>query len=92
MKQKIHILINEEARRLGLFYGFWNWFFIFQKDLLDLNIKVNFFSSMNDKFFDADHLFLNSMNFEITELFTVPFDPFSFAIPEEFKRIQKKEK
>ena len=39
-----------------------------------------------------DHLFLNSMNFEITELYTVPFDPFSFAIPEEFKRIQKKEK
>ena len=39
-----------------------------------------------------DHLLLNSMNFEITELYTVPFDPFSFAIPEEFKRIHKKEK
>ena len=39
-----------------------------------------------------DHLFLNSMNFEITELYTIPFDPFSFAIPEEFKRIHKKEK
>ena len=39
-----------------------------------------------------DHMFLNSMNFEITELFTVPFDPFSFAIPEDFKRIEKKEK
>ncbi len=63
MKQKIHILINEEARRLGLYYGFWNWFFIFQKDLIDFNIEVNFFSSMNDKFFDADHLFLNSRSF-----------------------------
>ena len=59
MKQKINILINEEARKLGLYYGFWNWFFIFEKDLSDLNIKVNFFSSMNDKFFNADHLFLN---------------------------------
>ena len=63
MKQKINILINEEARKLGLYYGFWNWFFIFEKDLSDLNIKVNFFSSMNDKFFNADHLFLNSRSF-----------------------------
>ena len=46
MKQKIHILINEEARRLGLYYGFWNWFFIFQKELNDLDIKVEFFSSI----------------------------------------------
>ena len=63
MKQKIHILINEEARRLGLYYGFWNWFFIFQKDLKDLDIEVDFFSSLNDRFFEADHLFLNSRSF-----------------------------
>ena len=50
MKQKIHILINEEARRLGLYYGFWNWFFIFQKELNDLDIKVEFFSSIKSKF------------------------------------------
>lgn len=60
MKQKINILINEEARRLGLYYGFWNWFFIYQKELLDLEIEVNFFSKPLGKFFDADHLFLNS--------------------------------
>ena len=36
-----------------------------------------------------DHLFLNSMNFEITELYTIPFEPSSFAIPEEFQRTQK---
>lgn len=63
MKQKIHILINEEARRLGLYYGFWNWFFIFQKELNDLDIKVEFFSSIKSKFLDADHLFLNSRSF-----------------------------
>ncbi len=63
MKQKIHILINEEARRLGLYYGFWNWFFIFQKDLKDLDIEVDFFPSLNDRFFEADHLFLNSRSF-----------------------------
>lgn len=63
MKQKIHILINDEARRLGLYYGFWNWFFIFQKDLKDLDIEVNFFSSINERFFQADHLFLNSRSF-----------------------------
>ena len=57
MKQKINILINEEARRLGLYYGFWNWFFIYQKELLDLEIEVNFFSKPLGKFFDADHLF-----------------------------------
>ena len=63
MKQKIHILINEEARRLGLYYGFWNWFFLFQKNLKDLEIEVNFFSSIKKNFFQADHLFLNSRSF-----------------------------
>ena len=63
MKQKIHILINEEARKLGLYYGFWNWFFLYQKDLKDQGIEVNFFSSLNDKFLQADHLFLNSRSF-----------------------------
>jgi hypothetical protein len=60
MKKKIHILINEEARRLGLYYGFWNWFFLFKKDLQSINIEVDFFSSINQRFFEADHLFLNS--------------------------------
>ena len=63
MKQKIHILINEEARRLGLYYGYWNWFFLFQKNLKDLGIEVNFFSSIKKNFFQADHLFLNSRLF-----------------------------
>ena len=60
MKKKIHILINEEARRLGLYYGFWNWFFLFKKELQSINIEVDFFSSINERFFEADYLFLNS--------------------------------
>ena len=60
MKQKINILINNEASRLGLYYGFWNWFFIYKKELLDCGIQVNFFSKLSNQFFDADHLFLNS--------------------------------
>lgn len=63
MKQKINILINEEARRLGLYYGFWNWFFLFQNELFNIGIEVNFFSKINQNFFDADHLFLNSRSF-----------------------------
>ena len=46
MKKKIHILINEEARRLGLYYGFWNWFFLFKKELQSINIEVEFFDSL----------------------------------------------
>ncbi len=61
--QKINILINEEARRLGLFYGYWNWFFLFYKDLLEREINVEFFTSINEKFYEADHLFLNSRSF-----------------------------
>ena len=63
MKQKINILINEEARRLGLYYGFWNWFFLFQDELSNIGIKVEFFSKITQNFFDADHLFLNSKSF-----------------------------
>ena len=63
MKQKIHILINDEARGLGLYYGFWNWFFLFQKDLIQEDIDINFFSSISNKFLEADHLFLNSRSF-----------------------------
>ena len=63
MKQKINILINEEARRLGLYYGFWNWFFIFKNELLELGIEVDFFLKPSSKFLDADHLFLNSRSF-----------------------------
>ena len=60
MIQKIHIQINEEARKLGLYYGFWNWFFLFKEELNNLNIEVNFFSKIDKNFMDADHLFLNS--------------------------------
>ena len=63
MKQKIHILINDEARGLGLYYGFWNWFFLFEKDLIREDIDINFFSSISNKFLEADHLFLNSRSF-----------------------------
>ena len=74
MKQKIHILINEEARRLGLYYGFWNWFFLFQKDLNDQDIDVNFFSEINNKFIDGDHLFLNSRYFaQINERINIEY-------------------
>jgi len=66
MKQKINILINDEARRLGLYYGFWNWFFLFKKELYDQDVEVKFFSKINEKFFNADHLFLNSRSFENT--------------------------
>ena len=60
MKKKINILINEEARFLGLYYGYWNWFFLFEKDLNELDLEVNFYSSINKKFLEADYLFLNS--------------------------------
>ena len=74
MKQKIHILINDEARRLGLYYGFWNWFFLFQKDLNDQDIDVNFFSEINNKFINGDHLFLNSRYFaQINERINIEY-------------------
>ena len=60
MKKKINILINEEARFLGLYYGYWNWFFLFEKDLKELDLEVNFYSGINKKFLEADYLFLNS--------------------------------
>ena len=60
MKKKINILINEEARFLGLYYGYWNWFFLFEKDLKELDLEVNFYSVINKKFLEADYLFLNS--------------------------------
>jgi hypothetical protein len=61
--KKINILINKEARFLGLYYGYWNWFFFFKKDLNDLNLEVSFFSHINKKFLEADYLFLNSRAF-----------------------------
>ena len=60
MSHKIHILVNKESKMLGLYYGFWNWFFIFEKELEEIGIKVEFFYSINENFFEADHLFLNS--------------------------------
>ena len=35
MKQKIHILINDEARRLGLYYGFGIGFFYLKTNLMN---------------------------------------------------------
>jgi len=61
--KKINILTNKEARFLGLYYGYWNFFFIFRKELNDLNLEINFFSRINKKFLEADYLFLNSRSF-----------------------------
>ena len=63
MKQKINILINEEANSLGLYYGYWNWFFIFKKELLNYGIEANFFSKIDHSFLEGDYLFLNSRSF-----------------------------
>ena len=60
MKKKINILINKEAKFLGLYYGYWNWFFLFKEDLKELDLEVNFYSNINKKFLEADYLFLNS--------------------------------
>ena len=59
MKQKINILINEEANSLGLYYGYWNWF-IFKK-LLNLGWKLIFLIGHS---FMEDYLFLNSDLFQ----------------------------
>ena len=59
MKYKINIL-TPENNGLGLYYNFWNWFFIFNDELKDSGIEVKFFSKISKKFFDADFLFLNS--------------------------------
>ena len=37
---------------------------------------------------DSDNSWIQSASFEIRELYAVPFDALSFAIPEEYERIQ----
>ena len=59
VKHKINIL-TPEKNSLGLYYHFWNFFFIFQKDFKDLGIQIEFFSSITEKIYDADFIFLNS--------------------------------
>jgi hypothetical protein len=62
-KQKINILVGNEAKMLGLYYGYWNWFFLFKKELVFNGLEINFFKKLSPNFFDADHLFLNSRSF-----------------------------
>lgn len=59
MKYKINILTPEKSN-LGLYYHFWNWFFLLQNEIKDLGIEVKFYSSISQKFYEADFLFLNS--------------------------------
>ena len=63
MKQ-ISILINKEAQNLGLYYGYWNWFLYFQKELNELGLEVKFFNKLSKKFLDSDYLFFNSRSFK----------------------------
>ena len=58
--KKINILIGNEARRLGRYYGFWNLFVVFKDELLKYEIEVSFFNKLNKKFLEGDYLFLNS--------------------------------
>ena len=62
--KKISILINKEAQNLGLYYGYWNWFLYFQKELKELELEIKFFDRLSKKFLDADYLFLNSRSFK----------------------------
>lgn len=62
--KKISILVNKEAQNLGLYYGYWNWFLYFQKELKELNLEIKFFNRLSKKFLDADYLFLNSRSFK----------------------------
>ena len=47
--KKINILIGNEARRLGRYYGFWNLFVVFKDELLKYEIEVSFFNKLNKK-------------------------------------------
>lgn len=58
--KKINILIGNEAKRLGRYYGFWNLFEVFKDDLFEYEIEVSFFNKLNKKFLEGDYLFLNS--------------------------------
>lgn len=61
---KINILTNNfDSKYLDLYYGYWKFFFIYENDLNDLNLKINFFFNLSEKFLDADYIFVNSRNF-----------------------------
>lgn len=62
--KKISILINKEARNLGLYYGYWNWFLYFKKELLALGLEVKFYSKLSRTCLKADFIFLNSRSFK----------------------------
>ena len=61
--KKISILVGNEASNLGLYYGYWNWFFFFKKILNDLGYETIFFKRISKKFLESDYLFLNSRIF-----------------------------
>ena len=62
--KKISILINKEAQNLGLYYGYWNWFLYFKKELLALDLEVKFYSKLSRSCLKADFIFLNSRSFK----------------------------
>ncbi len=62
--KKISILICNEASKLGLYYGFWNWFHFYENELQKLGIEFKFFNKINNEFLDSDYLFLNSRYFK----------------------------
>ena len=78
--KKISILVGNEASNLGLYYGYWNWFFFFKKILNDLGFETIFFKRISNKFLESDYLFLNSRIFPQKN---------GYADIDELKRIQK---
>ena len=38
---------------------------------------------------ESDNAWVKSMEFEIRELYTIPFDASSFAIPEDYERVEE---
>lgn len=61
--KKISILVGNEGSKLGLYYGYWNWFFFFNKKLKELGFEVIFFKNITKKFYESDYLFINSRIF-----------------------------
>ena len=77
--KKISILISNEASKLGLYYGFWNWFYFYENELKKLGIKFKFFNKINSEFLKSDYLFLNSRYFKLKN---------GFVELDEIKKIQ----
>ena len=61
--KKISILVGNEGSKLGLYYGYWNWFFFFNKKLKELGFEIIFFKNITKKFYESDYLFINSRIF-----------------------------